>query len=82
MADQNGNGLSGASVTLVFKQPNGSTQCSVSATSGSNGIAQAPCATQRNTAKGIGNAHLGGFSTNLMSTNLTGSVVDSAFTVQ
>jgi hypothetical protein len=76
VVDQTGSNLPGASVTLSFKRPDGSIQCTVTAKTDASGTAQASCAVKRNAPKGNWSLHAGSVA---LSSSTTG---DDMFTVQ
>jgi uncharacterized protein YfaS (alpha-2-macroglobulin family) len=80
--DQTGSSVSGASITLSFNRPDGSVQCTVTATTDSTGTAQASCATKRNAPKGSWSLHLGSVTLSTMTTLSSSSIGSYVFTVQ
>jgi MG2 domain len=82
VVDQTGSSVSGASVTLSFKRPDGSGQCTVTATSDSTGTAQVSCATKRNAPKGSWSLHAGSVTLSALPNLTSSSVGATVFTVQ
>jgi hypothetical protein len=82
VVDQTGSSVSGASVTLSFKRPDGSVQCTVTATTDATGTAQASCATKKNAPKGSWSLNVGSVALSTMTTLSSSSIGAYAFTIQ
>jgi MG2 domain len=82
VVDQTGRKLPGAAVTLSFKRPDGSVQCTVTATTDSSGTAQGSCATPSNAPKGSWSLHPESVTMSTMTSPSFSSVGDYKFTIQ
>jgi len=82
VVDQNGAKLPGAAVTLSFKRPDGSIQCTATGTTDSSGTALASCATPASAPKGTWSVHPVSVMISTMVDTRFNSVGDCQFTIQ
>ena len=81
VVNQTGNNLPGAAVTLSYKRPDGTAQCTATVTTDAGGTAQFSCATSRNAPKGVWSLQLGSVTMAAMPLS-SSSLSTSAFTIQ
>jgi hypothetical protein len=83
VVDQNNLSVSGATVSLTVRKPNGSAQCSLAATTDSTGTAEASCKIPASgQSVGTWDSHVDNVTLTGYSYNAATSVVDHNFTVQ
>ncbi len=77
--DQNNQPIAGASVTLIVRNPDGSTQCTLWLNNDANGNVEGSCAYGSRIGSGTSNVHVNGLSGNA-TLSATNAVIDHSFT--